>query len=213
MIKALGVLGSARIGGNTEVLLNSVIEGIQKAGGESEIVRLSDLDIKPCMNCGGCDDNGVCIQNDDMHLLYEKILNYDLIILASPIYFMGVSAWMKAFIDRSQALWVRKYKLNKFPDKARHERKGLFLSVSGMKNPVAFQGANTVVKSFFATIHVTYIGALFYPGIDKRGDIADHPRAIEDGTELGEKLVNEFDDPEFKLAIPAMEMKEEHTRD
>jgi len=213
MVKAIGILGSARIGGNTELLLNSVIEGIQKAGGESEIIRLSDLNIKPCMNCGGCDENGVCIQNDDMHLLYEKILNYDLVIIASPIYFMGVSAWTKAFIDRCQALWIRKYKLNKFPLKARNERKGLLISVSGMKTPVAFQGAHITVKSFFATIHVTYIGGLFYPGIDKKGDIAEHPRALEDGKELGQKLINEFDNPEFKVAIPAAEMAQEHTRD
>jgi multimeric flavodoxin WrbA len=213
MIKVIGLLGSARVGGNTELLLSSVIDGIQKAGGKSEIVRLSDLNIKPCLNCGGCDENGVCVQNDDMQILYEKILDYDLIILASPIYFMGVSAWTKAFIDRCQALWVRKYRLEKYPIKARHERKGLFLTVSGMKKPIALQGANLTVKSFFATIHVTYIGAIYYPGIDAKGDIKKHPIALINSLELGMKLVHDFDNQDFRIAIPAVEMKEDHTRE
>jgi multimeric flavodoxin WrbA len=213
MIKAIGFLGSARVGGNSELLLESVIKGIQKTGGESEIVRLSDLKIKPCLNCGGCDENGKCVQNDDMQMLYDKLLTYDLILIASPIYFMGLSAWTKMFIDRCQALWIRKYKLNKYPSKARHERKGVFLSVSGMRKPTAFQGADLTVKSFFATIHVTYIGSLFFPGIDQKGDIEKHPNALKNGTDLGVKLVNEFDNPDLVISIPAVEMKSEHTRE
>ena len=113
MIQVLGLLGSARTGGNTEVLLTNVAEGIKSAGAVIEIVKLSKLEIKPCLNCGGCDSEGICIQKDDMQNLFEKLLTYDIILLASPIYFMGVSAWTKAMIDRCQSLWVRKYKLDK----------------------------------------------------------------------------------------------------
>ena len=113
MLKVLGILGSARKGGNSGLLLQAVLDGIKNAGNdiEMELIRLSKMKIRPCLNCGGCDEDGICVQKDDMDELYEKLLTYDLIILSSPIYFMGLSAWTKAMIDRCQSLWVRKYKL------------------------------------------------------------------------------------------------------
>jgi multimeric flavodoxin WrbA len=212
MIKALGLLGSARKGGNTELLLQSVSAGINSQGVEVELIRLSELKIAPCRNCGGCDENGVCVQQDDMGQIFDKLLSYDIILLASPIYFMGVSAWAKALIDRCQALWVRKYKLNKLPDKARSERKGVFISVSGMKKPTVFEGAKLTVKSFFATIHVTYLGNLLFPGIDAKGDIAKHPTALNDARNIGEQLISEFNNPEFRISIEPSEMVVEHDR-
>jgi multimeric flavodoxin WrbA len=199
MIKVLGLLGSARKGGNTDLLLESVIKGAKSAGADIEMVRLSDLKIAPCLNCGGCNKEGICVQKDDMQALFEKLLNYDIVLLASPIYFMGVSAWTKAMIDRTQALWVRKYRLNKLPNKPRNQRKGVFIAVSGMKKTTVFDGALLTVKSFFATIHVTYLGDLVFSGIDAKGDIIKHPSALADGQRIGEKLIQEFTNPEFKF--------------
>ncbi len=201
MVKLLALLGSVRRGGNTQLLLESVINGAKIAGAEAEIIRLSDLKIAPCMNCGGCDEDGICVQKDDMQQLFDKLLTYDLILLASPIYFMGVSAWTKAMIDRCQALWVRKYKLNKLPGRPRESRKGVFIAVSGMKKPTAFDGAKLTVQSFFATIHVTYIGDILYPGMDVKGDIAKHPSALAEAKKLGEEIIKEFDDPKYKINI------------
>ena len=200
MLKVLGIIGSARQDGNTELLLENTVDGAQGAGAEVEIIRLSSLKINPCTNCGGCDENGECIQQDDMQGHFEKLLTYDIILLASPIYFMGLSAWTKDFIDRCQSLWVRKYRLKRLPAKPREARKGVFISVSGMKKPTAFEGAKLTVKSLFATIHVTYLGDLDYTGIDAKGDIAQHPTALQDALGLGERLVTEFDNPEFTLA-------------
>ena len=208
MLKVLGLLGSARKGGNSDLLLQEVLSGATSEGAEVESVRLPNLKINPCLNCGGCDDSGTCVQKDDMQELYNKLLTYDIIILASPIYFMGISAWAKAMIDRCQALWVRKYKMDKLPEAPRSQRKGVFVSVSGMKKPTVFDGARLTVQSFFATIHVTYLGDLVFPGIDAKGDIANHPSALGDANKLGQRLVKEFDNPEFKLTDKPLEMVE-----
>ena len=199
MLKIIGLLGSARRGGNADLLLQSVTDGIRSVKEEPEIFRLSDLKINPCLNCGGCDENGICVQKDSMQDLFEKLVTYDLILLASPIYFMGVSAWTKKMIDRCQALWVRKYKLKKVPEKSRELRKGVFLSVSGMKKTTVFDGAKLTAQSFFATIHVTYIGNLLFTGIDEKGDLEKHPTALNDARKLGELLVKEFNNPDFRL--------------
>ena len=214
MIKVLGLLGSARKGGNSEVLLQNVIEGINDTDVQTEIetVRLATLKINPCLNCGGCNDSGSCVQKDDMQELFEKLLTSDLILLASPIYFMGVSAWTKKMIDRCQALWVRKYRLKQVPDKPRETRKGVYLGVSGMKKPTVFDGAKLTVQSFFATIHVTYIGNLLFSGIDEKGDLTKHPTAPSDARKLGELLVHEFHNPDFRLPDYTSTMTDEHDR-
>lgn len=214
MIKVLGLLGSARRGGNSEVLLENVVDGIRSIDSdvEVEVIRLSKLKINPCLNCGGCDSEGICVQRDDMQEIYDKLLTFDIILLASPIYFMGVSAWAKATIDRCQALWVRKYRLKKLPKKSRAERMGAFLSVSGMKKPTVFDGAKLTVQSFFATIHVTYVGNLLYSGIDAKGDLAKHPTAFKDAKALGERLIKEFNNPDLLLTDTSPEPQAEHDR-
>lgn len=214
MIKVLGILGSARKDGNSEVLLQNVIEGINGTEVETDIetVRLATLRINPCLNCGGCDETGSCVQKDDMQDLFEKLLTSDLILLASPIYFMGVSAWTKKMIDRCQALWVRKYRLKQLPNKPRQTRKGVYLGVSGMKKPTVFDGAKLTVQSFFATIHVTYIGNLLFSGIDEKGDLTKHPSALSDAHKLGQKLIHEFDNPDFRLKDYTSDMVVEHDR-
>lgn len=212
MIKVLALLGSARKGGNSDLLLQSITKGLTDAGAEVEIIRLSKLKINPCLNCGSCDMEGVCVQKDEMQELFDKLLTYDIIILASPIYFMSVSAWTKKMIDRCQSLWVCKYKLNKLPEKPREDRKGVFISVSGMTKSHVFEPAKKTVQSFFATIHISYIGNLLFPGIDAKGDITKHPTALTEAEELGEKLVQEFRNPEFRLDDHKPGMMAEHDR-
>ena len=212
MVKVLALHGSARVGGNSDLLLQSFVKGLTSEGAEVEIVRLSKLKLNPCLNCGGCDAEGVCIQKDDMQELYEKLVTYEIIIMASPIYFMNVSAWSKKMIDRCQALWVCKYKLNKLPSLPREKRKGIFLSVSGMTKPNVFEPAKKTVQSFFATIHVTYIGNLLFSGIDAKGDIEKHPTALSEAEAFGRKVILEIDNPSFKFDQDDIELDIEHDR-
>src|SRR5512136_288519 len=110
-MKVLGIFGSPRRGGNTEILLEEALKGAEAEGAEVERLHLTDINITPCKECHGCDRTGECILQDDMQKIYPKLLEADVIILASPIFFYGVSAWAKSLIDRSQAFWPRKYLL------------------------------------------------------------------------------------------------------
>ncbi len=200
------------MGGNTDLLLQSMLKGITDESGQVDFIKLSNLNLNPCFNCGGCNAKGECIQNDDMQELYDKLVTYELIILASPIYFMNVSAWTKKMIDRCQALWVRKYRLDKLPTLSREKRKGFFISVSGMTKPHVFDPAKKTVQSFFATINVTYVGNLLFSGIDSKGDIERHPSALSEAEALGRKLIIEIDNPKFKFAKDGQSTDIEHDR-
>ena len=141
-MKVLGLFGSPRRGGNTEILLEEALKGAEKEGAEIQRLYLRDLDITPCTECHGCDETGSCVILDDMQNIYPKLLEADLIILASPIFFYGVTAWAKNSIDPSQALWAKKY-LVKDPSMGKRgkRRKGFFISVGATKGQKVFEGS------------------------------------------------------------------------
>lgn len=173
-MKVLLLHGSPRRKGNTEVLLTRIAQGVEAAGGVSELVRLPELDIHPCRACGGCDKRGRCVIDDDMQGLYDKIDTADRIVIASPIYFYAVSAQTKAFIDRCQALWVRKYLLGQqAPGRAGVRRLGFLLSVSATKGERVFESTILSVRYAFDAMGLDYGGELLVRGKDARGVVAD----------------------------------------
>jgi len=104
--KVLIVLGSPRKQGNTAALAEEVTAGALAAGAEVESIYLHGMKIQPCAACGACKAEGAhgCVIDDDMKLLYPKILQADAVTIASPIYWWNVSAQTKLFLDRCSAL-------------------------------------------------------------------------------------------------------------
>ena len=96
----LGIVGSPRIGGNTDILVDQVLNGAKEAGASVEKVILNKLEIKPCQACDSCYKTGSCMQKDDMETLLNKMLESDVWVLGTPIYWWGPSAQFKAFLDR-----------------------------------------------------------------------------------------------------------------
>ena len=189
-MKVLGLFGSPRKGGNTEILLEETLKGAEGEGAEIERLFLSDLDITPCTECHGCDSTGDCVILDEMQKIYTKLLEADIIILASPIFFYGVTAWAKAVIDRSQALWAKKYLVND-PSMGNRgkRRKGFFISVAATKGQKVFEGAILTVKYFFDALNAEYTGELVYRGVEGKSEILKHPKALEQAREAGRRLV------------------------
>jgi multimeric flavodoxin WrbA len=124
-------------------------------------------------------------------MVYNELEQADRIILSSPIQFMGVTAQAKAMIDRCQALWARKYVLNRPPLGDRRERKGLFVSVGGRKAANLFEGALITVKSLFTVLDIKYTGELVFPGVDEKGAIIKNPDALKQAFLTGQKLVED----------------------
>jgi len=189
MMKVIAFLGSPRENGNTELLLREAVRGIEESGPAVQVFNLNKMNIMPCQNCGGCDETGVCIYEDDMTRIYEAIRNADRIILASPIFFFALSAQTKTMIDRCQAFWCEKYLLKKPIPEGPYGRKGLLLLVGGMKKEIGIQCAEATAKAFFRTISVPEHKTLAYIGIDAKGEILKHPTALKEARRAGEKLV------------------------
>ena len=92
--------GSPRKGGNTELLAEAFAKGAAEHH-HVEILSVHNYNVNPCLGCNACfKTNGVCAQKDDMTFIYEKMIQADMLVIASPVYFYGISAQLKAVIDR-----------------------------------------------------------------------------------------------------------------
>jgi len=187
----LGIAGSPRRGGNTDLLLAEVMRGAASRGAEVKTIILNDLKITPCQHCDACLEAGRCRIDDDMQMVYRELEDADRIVLASPIQFMGITAQMKAMIDRCQALWARKYVLKLPPLGNGRERKGLFISVGGRRLANLFEPALATVKTLFRILDITYAGELLFPGVDEKGAIAKHPDALRRAFLAGQRLMED----------------------
>lgn len=187
-MEALILTGSPRQNGNTEILAKTLSEELQRHEATVKQFRLPDLDIHPCIGCGNCEKEGICIINDDMQMLYTHIVEADIILLASPIYFYGLTAQTKAFVDRCQALWSRKYILKKrISQKA--NRKGYLVSVATTKGERVFEGAILCARYGLDAMDAPYDGGLFYPGVDGKGEIRKHPGFPDKLEQLARQIV------------------------
>jgi len=98
--RVLGIVGSPRRDGNTEILVDQVLRGAEEAGAVVEKVILSELDISPCRACDVCQRTGQCVQQDDMTPLSAKMQDSQVWVLGTPVYWFGPSAQLKTFVDR-----------------------------------------------------------------------------------------------------------------
>ncbi len=105
--KVLILSGSPRKGGNSDLLCDEFMRGAIESGNNVEKIRVAEKKIDFCRGCYYCTKSGgVCAIKDDMTEVLQKIIDADVIVLASPVYFYSVDAQLKALIDRTVARWL-----------------------------------------------------------------------------------------------------------
>ncbi|MBN1794373.1 MAG: flavodoxin family protein [Candidatus Omnitrophica bacterium] len=176
-MKAIGISGSPRRGGNSETLLDRALRGLSDKGCEIEKYVLSELTISPCLGEGSCEKDGTCFIDDDMQPIYRALLSLDTLIVASPIYFGSISAQTKIMIDRCQALWVQHERLHTSP--VFRKKKGYFIAASAQNRDSYFANAEYIIRNFFAAVGVVYSGNLFVPSVEKKDDVHNIPDYLE----------------------------------
>lgn len=104
--KVLILSGSPRKGGNSDLLCDEFLRGAVEAGNTVEKIRVSEKKIGYCLGCYACKNTGVCAIKDDMAEVLQKIIDADVLVLASPVYFYSIDAQLKTVIDRTVARWL-----------------------------------------------------------------------------------------------------------
>jgi len=187
-MNVLGISGSPKAAGLTNLLLDKALEGARRSGAHTENIILNDLGFKACQECGGCDETGICILDDDMRPIYEKLAKADAVLVASPIYFGNITAQLKAMIDRCHSSWMAKYILKRdiYQNK---KRKGALLCVAGRDAEEYFENAKKIIRIFFITQNIEYSSDLFVPGLDNMPiDDPKREAALEKALRLGIEL-------------------------
>lgn len=106
MKNILIISSSPRKNGNSQKLCEAFKRGAEEKGNSVELIRLAEKKIGYCKACDYCmRNNGICVQKDDMHEILEQYKKADVLVLATPVYFYGVCAQMKTFIDRTYPIW------------------------------------------------------------------------------------------------------------
>lgn len=144
--------GSPRKGGNTEICLRRVQDGLSAEGIETEFVALTELDIQPCKVCMGCKGKRRCAQKDDLNGVLERMEKADGIIIGSPTWFGSVTGWVKNLIDR--AGFVSRMNGHMFYRK-------VGTPVIAVRRGGAVQVYNEIM-SFFAINHFYMVGSSYW---------------------------------------------------
>ncbi|MCA1917742.1 flavodoxin family protein [Methanospirillum hungatei] len=193
-IRVLAIAGSPRRHGNSEILLDWVLDEMRK---DPDVritkVVLNDADIAPCRGCNACEKLNACVSHDGMDLLHDQILEADCIILSAPIYCMSICAQAKVLVDRAQVFRSRKYvlKLPVVPPERIGKRWGIFISTAGQDWDYVFDAAIPVVKCFFHVIEVKNrdLSYLMIRHVDEKGAVISHPTAKEEALSLSRSVL------------------------
>jgi len=185
-MKVLGVLGSPRVGGNSDILLDQALAGAKEAGAEVEKIILCRKKISGCLDCGKCNETGICAIKDDMPEIHKKILEADFIIHSVPVYFWSMTAQMKAYLDRWCAFFDSQWGWHKsYSPRMIGKRIGL-ITVCGDPN---VSTADPIVHSFKTTCEFSrmkWLGAVQASAATK-GEIAKNEAATRAAYDLGKK--------------------------
>ena len=168
------ISGSPRKGGNTELLAEAFAKGAA-AQHHVEIVSVRDVKVNPCLGCNACfKTNGICAQKDDMALIYEKVNQADMLVIASPVYFYGISAQLKAVIDRFHNPIRDSFHINKMA----------LLLVGAASLPELFDAILTEYNLCLNFFNIEDAGKVLVRGVKEKGDI-NNTDALNEAYRLG----------------------------
>lgn len=179
-IRVLGIMGSPRRGGNTDIMVDQVLAGAAEAGAVTEKVRLSDLDIGPCLACDGCVRNRKCAQRDDMAGLLEQMEASQVWVLGTPVYWWGPSAQFKSFVDR----WYGGYRIFPFPG-----RRVVLVIPFGDTDPGTARHTVGMMQDSLDYVKVELAAVVLAAGANDRGEVMEQPEVLAAARQAGRDVV------------------------
>ena len=156
--KVLLICACGRREGFTYTMCSEAEKTFRNGGWDAETVYPVEMDIGHCTGCGICENGKGCVLDDDMNSVYESFGNVDLVLMATPIHYSGVSSVMKVVIDRFQTLWHSSERGPKY----------MAAMMCGGHELPEFRGAMHVFKSFAITAGSEWIGDLKIKDTDKK---------------------------------------------
>ena len=179
----LGIIGSPRKNGNTDILVSRILAGARDGGASTETVSLGELKILECNGCHACwKGKRVCCKNDDMKDLYPRIIESEAIIFGTPVYWYGPTAILKCFIDRFVYF-------NCPANRSKIRGKAAVIAVPFEDKTLE---TSDLVVDFFdkslSYLEMRLVERILVPGVTKRGEVRNRKRIMDKCYELGQRL-------------------------
>ena len=179
MSRILGIVGSPRRGGNTDILVTEILKSAEQAGAESETIYLGDLTINECDGCHACWTGRDCTMFDDMNPLHHKIIESDLLVLGTPVYWYGPTGLMKCFIDR-----LVYFNCPENRTKIKGKKAVLAIPLEEEDSNVASLTVSLFEK-ILEYLEMSLAGTVIVPGVSAKGEVKNKSKALEKCHELG----------------------------
>ncbi len=183
-LRALGIVGSPRMNGNTQALVNAALEGARSVGAETDTVSLARLNISPCTACGGCAETARCVIQDDMHRVFDLMWRSDLWVLGTPVYWWGPSAQFKAFLDRWQAPAATKTSAARFSG-----QRVLLVVPMGGEDESYGRHVVGMLSDIFDYMGMQTVDIVSAPGVFGADDLRAHPQYLDRARRAGRRGV------------------------
>lgn len=155
------LFGSPRRKGNTKKLLDYLLDGLKRKGYDIKVLYLNDVNIRPCQGCLKCLKDGDCKIKDDMRDIRKYILDSDLLVFASPVYWFSVSAQLKLVIDRMISFMDTSY------NSRIKGKKAITLMTSGADEKDVMDASLIMFRKTFDLLGIKYIGHVEAKGCDE----------------------------------------------
>ncbi len=175
--KVLILSGSPRACGNSDTLCDEFLKGAVEAGNSAEKIFIAGKNIDYCSACYACKNTGVCIKKDDMAEILKKMLEADVIVLSSPVYFYSISAQLKAVIDRVVAKWL-KIKNKEF----------YYIMTAAEDSPTVMDCTLECFRGLAACLDGSKeMGVIYAKGVYERGEI-NSTKYLQQAYEMGKSI-------------------------
>jgi multimeric flavodoxin WrbA len=177
-MKVLGLVGSPRKKGNTDLLVDKILEGASIMGHSIEKFYLYDMNLSPCVDCRGCKKGDLqCVVDDGMQILYPKLIDADVIIFGTPLYWYGPTGMMKIMMDR-----LRPFVLSK-----KLKGKKAIVVVPSQEGPSVCSPVVGMFELTFKCLGIDFIDKLLVIAYEK-GEVANQPDTLKKAFKLGKSL-------------------------
>lgn len=177
-MKIIILMGSPNRKGSTNILVENFIKGAGESGHLCEVIDVCHANIHPCIGCVACGYEGPCVQKDDVELIRRKLLAADMVVFATPLYYYGMTAQLKAVVDRFCAY---NSSLN-----SKHLKSAL-LTVAWNADDWTFEALETHYKTLVRYINFEDKGMVLGLGCGTP-EMTKHSRYPEEAYELGKRL-------------------------
>lgn len=196
-MKILGIGGSPRKGGNSDILLERLMAGARGSGATTDIVQLRDHDFAPCIGCERCRQDKRCTGLDDgMRSVYEKLENACGLILISPVHSYTVTALVKAFLDRLYCYYdFGPGRPGPVSSRLAGQGRKAVVAAVGEQATIEEGGMDTtlvILRRNIGILGYDIVGELAVLGVFEKGAVQGQPCALRDAEALGRRLASEL---------------------